>query len=87
MQTTKPMLKEIKIRIEEADLAKLDAEAANAGTNRSAYIRERLVARMTTADYHRIVADACRQFRGDGVPAITIQCICAYALTQAKASN
>ena len=80
------MLKEIKIRIEEAELAKLDAEATNAGTNRSAYIRERLVARMTTADYHRIVASAIRRFHGDA-PAITIQCICAYAISQASTSN
>ena len=80
------MLKEIKIRIEESDLARLDAEAINAVTNRSAYIRERLLARMTTADYHRIVADACRRFHGDA-NAITIQCIAAYVITQAKASN
>ena len=80
------MLKEIKIRIEEADLAKLDAEAINAGTNRSAYIRERLVARMTTADYHRIVASTIRRFYGDA-SAIKIECIVAHVFTQAKASN
>ena len=52
------MLKEIKIRIEEAELAKLDAEATNAGTNRSAYIRERLLDRLITANYHHTVTSA-----------------------------
>ena len=80
------MLKEIKIRIEESDLNAIDVEASNAGTNRSAYIRDRLLARLTTADYHRIVASALRQFHG-AAPAITIQCIVAHAITQTKASD
>jgi hypothetical protein len=62
---------EIKLHVSDADLARLNAEAAAAGVPRAQLIRERAlstsggVARLTTAEYHALVAGAAAYMRGD----------------------
>jgi hypothetical protein len=60
---------EIKVRYNKTDLDRLTAEAAAIGTSRGALIRDRSlvrgVARLTTMQYHALVADAVAFMRGD----------------------
>lgn len=61
---------EIKLNVSDADLARLNAEAAAHGIPRAHLIRQRAlsgvgVAGLTTAAYHALVADACAFMRGD----------------------
>jgi len=63
-------MQEIKIRLHPADLERLNAEAAAAGTNRTQLIRDRALALPTVAGlnpvaYHSLVADAAAFMRGD----------------------
>lgn len=63
-------MREIKIRLEPTDLARLDGEAAAAGVSRAELIRQRAlatgdVAGLTTVEYHRVVADAAAFMHGD----------------------
>jgi hypothetical protein len=78
---------EIKIRLADADLARLTAEAAAAGIPRAHLIRDRAlapaagVARLRTKDYHSLVADACRFMRGD-LSRQHVETLVAYVLTR-----
>jgi len=78
---------EIKIRLADADLARLTAEAAAAGIPRAQLIRDRAlapavgVARLRTMDYHSMVADAARFMRGD-LNRQHVETLVAYVLTQ-----
>ena len=74
---------EIKIRLADADLARLTAEAAAAGIPRAQLIRDRAlgVARLRTMDYHSLVADAARFMRGD-LNRQHVETLVAYVLTQ-----
>jgi hypothetical protein len=65
---------EIKLNVTVDDLARLNAEATAHGIPRAHLIRQRAlgdggatggVARLTTAAYHALVADACAFMRGD----------------------
>jgi len=65
---------EIKLNVSVDDLARLNAEAAANGIPRAHLIRQRAlgdsgatggVARLSTAAYHALVADACAFMRGD----------------------
>ena len=65
---------EIKLNVTNDDLARLNAEAAAHGIPRAHLIRQRAlgepdttsgVARLSTAAYHALVADACAFMRGD----------------------
>jgi hypothetical protein len=56
---------EIKVRFQPADLAGLTTEAAALGVPRAQLIRDRAVARLTTVEYHRLVAGAAAFMRGD----------------------
>jgi hypothetical protein len=61
---------EIKLNVSADDLARLNAEATAHGIPRAHLIRQRAlggggVARLTTAAYHALVADACAFMRGD----------------------
>ena len=62
-------MQEIKVRFQPEDLAALDQQAAALGTSRAQLIRDRAltsgVARLTTADYHRLVSGAAAHMRGD----------------------
>ena len=78
---------EIKIRLADADLARLTAEAAAAGIPRAHLIRDRAlapaagVARLRTVEYHSLVADACRFMRGD-LSRQHVETLVAYVLTR-----
>jgi hypothetical protein len=56
---------EIKVRFQPDDLAALDHQAAASGISRAQLIRDRAVARLTTVEYHRLVAGAAAFMRGD----------------------
>lgn len=61
---------EIKLNVSDADLARLNAEATAHGIPRAHLIRQRalsggVVAGLSTAAYHALVADACAFMRGD----------------------
>jgi hypothetical protein len=78
---------EIKLNVSDPDLARLNAEAAAAGVPRAQLIRERAlgggsgVARLTTAEYHALVAGAAAYMRGD-LPRLQVETLCAYVITQ-----
>ena len=55
---------ETKVRFHADDLQHLDQQAA-AGKTRSALIRDRALARLTTAEYHRLVSAVARRMHGD----------------------
>lgn len=74
-------MQEIKVRFTPDDLATLDAEAAAAGTSRSALIRDRALRRLTTAGYHALVADAVAFMRGD-MPKLQAETLTAYVITR-----
>ena len=56
---------ETKVRFEADDLQHLDRQAAAVGKTRSAFIRDRALARLTTAEYHRLVSAVARRMHGD----------------------
>ena len=60
---------EIKVRFQPDDLAALDHQVAASGISRAQFIRDRAlrpaVARLTTVEYHRLVAGAAAFMRGD----------------------
>jgi len=62
---TAPLMIETKVRFHADDLQHLDQQAAAIGKSRSAFIRERALARLTTADYHRLVSAVARRMNGD----------------------
>ena len=78
-------MQEIKVRFNPDDLAALDQQAAAAGTSRSALIRNKAlslpVARLTTVEYHALVADAVNAMRGD-LPRLQVEYLVAYVITR-----
>jgi hypothetical protein len=56
---------EIKLHVSESDLDRLNQEAAAAGTSRAALIRDRALSRLTTTEYHALVADAVAFMRSE----------------------
>jgi len=74
-------MQEIKIRFEAADLAALNHQAAAAGTSRAALIRDKALRRLTTAEYHALVADAVAFMRGD-LPRMQVETLTAYVITR-----
>lgn len=78
-------MQEIKVRFNPDDLAALDQQAAAAGTSRSALIRNKALslpaARLTTAGYHALVADAVAFMRGD-LPKLQAETLTAYVITR-----
>ena len=78
-------MQEIKVRFNPDDLTALDQQAAAAGTSRSAFIRNKAlslsVARLTTVEYHALVADAVSAMRGD-LPRLQVEYLVAYVITR-----
>jgi hypothetical protein len=78
-------MQEIKVRFQPADLAALDQQAAAAGTSRAQLIRDRAlspaVARLSTVEYHALVADAAAYMRGD-LPKLQVETLIAYVITR-----
>ena len=76
---------EIKLRISQADLDRLNAEAALLGVPRAQLIRDRAlspsVARLSTVEYHSLVADAVTATRGD-LPRLQVEYLVAYVITR-----
>jgi hypothetical protein len=78
-------MQEIKVRFQPADLAALDQQVAAAATTRAQLIRDRAlslpVARLTTVEYHALVADAAAFMRGD-LPKLQVETLIAYVITR-----
>lgn len=74
-------MQEIKVRFNPDDLALIDAEAAAAGVARSALIRDRALRRLTTVEYHALVADAVAFMRGD-LPRLQVETLTAYVIAR-----
>ena len=74
-------MQEIKVRFEATDLAALDQKAAAAGTSRAALIRDRALRRLSTVEYHALVADAVAFMRGD-LPRMQVETLTAYVITR-----
>ena len=78
---------EIKLRLTDADLARLNQEASAAGMARAALVRDRAlsggsgVARLSTAAYHALVADAAAFMRGD-LHRQHVETLVAYVITR-----
>lgn len=72
---------EIKLHVSEDDLDRLNQDAAAAGTSRSALIRDRALSRLTTVEYHALVADAVAFMRGD-LPKLQAETLTAYVITR-----
>jgi len=60
-----PLMIETKVRFHADDLQHLDQRAAAVGKTRSAFIRDRALARLSTAEYHRLVSAVARRMNGD----------------------
>jgi hypothetical protein len=63
------------------DLNRLNREAAAAGTSRAALIRDRALSRLTTTEYHALVADAVAFMRGD-LPRMQVETLTAYVIAR-----
>jgi hypothetical protein len=78
-------MQEIKVRFQPSDIAALDQQVATAGTTRAQLIRDRALslpaARLTTVDYHALVADAVSAMRGD-LPRLQVEYLVAYVITR-----
>jgi hypothetical protein len=82
-------LVEIKVRLERQDLDLIDRQAAAAGTNRSALIRQRAIVAdyeqglygLTPTAYHALVSDAAA-FMGGVVPRQHVELLTAYVITR-----
>ena len=74
-------MQEIKVRFNPDDLTALDQQAAAAGTSRSALIRDRALRRLTTVEYHALVADAVAFMRGH-LPRMQVETLTAYVITR-----
>ena len=72
---------EIKLHVSEDDLDRLNQEAAAAGTSRAALIRNRALRRLTTVEYHALVAGAVAFMRGD-LPRMQVETLTAYVITR-----
>lgn len=82
-------MKETKVRFSLADLARLDREAAAAGTTRSDLVRQRALvtnacaalSTLSPADYHALVATAAAEVHGL-VPRAQVEYLVAYVITR-----
>lgn len=82
-------LVEVKVRLERQDLAAIDLQAAAAGTNRSALIRQRAIVAeyqqglygLTTTAYHELVSDAAA-FVSGVIPRQHVELLTAYVITR-----
>jgi hypothetical protein len=78
-------MQEIKVRFNPEDIQHLERQAAAAGTNRTALIRDRALSgglpRLTTVEYHALVADAVSYMRGD-LPRLQVETLVAYVITR-----
>ena len=74
-------MQEIKVRFEAADLALIDGQAAAAGVARAALIRNRALRRLTTVEYHALVAGAAAHMRGD-LSRLHVETLVAYVITR-----
>lgn len=74
-------MQEIKIRFEATDLAALDQQAAAVGTTRAALIRDRVLRRLSTAEYHALVADALAATHGN-LPRLQVEYLVAYVINR-----
>ena len=78
-------MQELKIRIKPDDLKLLTDQAALLGVPRAQLIRDRAlspaVARLTTAEYHKVVAGAVAHMRGD-LPRLQVEHLVAYVITK-----
>jgi hypothetical protein len=86
-----PKMPEIKLNVTDADLARLNAEAAAHGIPRAHLIRQRalsggVVAGLTTAAYHALVADACAFMRGD-LNRRHVETLVAYVIAHSHSSQ
>jgi len=72
---------EIKLHVSEDDLDRLNHEAATAGTSRAALIRDRALRRLSTAEYHALVADAVAVTHGN-LPRLQVEYLVAYVITR-----
>ena len=77
---------EIKFHVSDHELSHLNAAAVAAGKSRAAYIRSRALAKLTTVDYHSLVAGAVRQMHGD-IPRGKIEHLVAYVINQTAANS
>ena len=79
----------VQVRLERQDLAAIDRQAAAAGTNRSALIRQRAIVAeyqqglyaLTPTAYHALVSDAAA-FMGGVVPRQHVELLTAYVITR-----
>jgi len=78
-------MQEIKVRFNPEDIQHLERQAAAAGTNRTALIRDRALRsglpRLSTAAYHALVADAAAFMHGD-LPKLQVETLIAYVITR-----
>ena len=76
---------EIKLHVSDADLARLNAQAAAAGIPRAHLVRDRALsnglARLSTVEYHALVADAVAFMRGD-LPRMQVETLTAYVIAR-----
>jgi hypothetical protein len=82
-------MQEVKVRFQPSDLDMLDRQAAAAGTNRSALIRQRAIVAdyeqglygLTPTAYHALVSDAAA-FMGGVIPRQHVELLTAYVITR-----
>lgn len=74
-------MQEIKVRFNPDDLALIDGQAAAAGVARAALIRNRALRRLTTVEYHALVAGAAAHMRGD-LSRLHVETLVAYVITR-----
>jgi hypothetical protein len=82
-------LVEIKVRLERQDLDAIEQQAAAAGTNRSALIRQRAIVAeyqqglyaLTPTAYHALASDAAA-FMGGVIPRQHVELLVAYVVTR-----
>lgn len=80
-------MREIKLRLPEAEVAVIDAQAAATKTTRAQFIRERItnpcaaVSTLAPRDYHALVAAAVIELRGN-VPRHLVEYLVAYVINR-----
>lgn len=78
-------MQEIKVRFNPEDIQHLDQQASIAGTSRAGLIRDRALRsalpRLTTAEYHALVAEAAAYMRGD-LPRLQVEILTAYVISR-----
>jgi hypothetical protein len=82
---THTKMQEIKVRFNPTDIQHLDQQAGVAGTSRAGLIRDRALSsalpRLSTVEYHSLVADAVSFMRGD-LPRLQVETLVAYVITR-----